>query len=68
MTSFADALPVGTRVEWRREMYRVRFANRPIDHGVVVANDGVYLEVRPDHAPDTTVRGPAAYFSKEVAA
>jgi hypothetical protein len=67
MTFFSDQMPIGTRVEWKREMYRVRYANRPIDRGIVVQNDGSgYIGVKPDHAPETVVKWPCCCFQSRT--
>lgn len=52
---------VGDRVQWRREMYRVRFQNRPIDHGTVEEVSGQIVKVRADH-DGSLVTGPWNVF------
>ncbi len=65
-TFYSDRFPVGSRVRWRREVYRVHFRNRPIDHGTVVENKGDgMIGVRPDFDPTKVVRGPGAAFFAE---
>lgn len=64
MAACHDLAP-GTRVTWRREVYRTPFASRPLDSGEVVENDGSgFVRVRADH-DGQVVTGPWAAFSKE---
>lgn len=52
---------VGDRVQWSREMYRIHFRNRPIDHGTVEVVDGQNVKVRADH-DGSLVTGPWSVF------
>ncbi len=62
MTFYSDKYQIGDRVSWRREVYRMPYAKRPIDTGTVVANRDGYLSVR-DDTTGQIVRGSAVVFS-----
>lgn len=51
---------IGDRVTWQREVYRMRYANRPWDTGTVEAVEGATLAVRCDDG--RLVRGPRFAF------
>lgn len=64
MTFYSDKLPVGTRVTWQREVYRMPYAKRPWDTGVVVKNEGDGFVTVTRDGTDQEVTGPGVVFSK----
>jgi hypothetical protein len=60
----ASQCPVGTRVKWKREVYRMPYAQRPIDTGTVVGPGPTphTIVVRDDRTGET-VTGPRGVFS-----
>jgi hypothetical protein len=60
----ADLPPVGTQVKWKREVYRMPYAQRPIDTGTVVGPGPTpHTIVVRDDRTGKTVTGPRGVFS-----
>jgi hypothetical protein len=63
MKNLAPHLAPETRVEWKREVYRMPYAQRPIDTGKVVENDGEGFVKVLDDRTGQVVTGPWVVFT-----